>query len=189
MALNYAKSLILGVDPGLSGALVWYSGDKREIVEVIPMPLTFLRATGDLKEGKKKNQNLASLALSLSRLAPKTRLAVIEDVHAMPDQGVVSMFRFGQSVGQIQGLIASHFIPFFLVTPQVWKSIFQLSSDKLQSLSMARQLFPKQAGYFSRAKDDGIAEACLLAVYGHLYFDRKDLDSESLDDRPLKNDA
>lgn len=162
--LTYAKSLILGVDPGLSGALSWFHPEKRELVELIPFPLSLL-------PNGKKELNLQSLALTIHRMAQKTKFAVIEHVHSMPNQGVVSTFRFGQSYGEIRGLIASHLIPIHLVAPNVWKPVFHLSAKKSESIDLVKSLFPKQAKNFSRAKDDGIAEASLLAVYGNFYFD------------------
>lgn len=166
--LTYPRDLILGVDPGLSGALVWFDPVKRVLIEVLQAPLV------KLPNGK-NTLNLQSLALTFHRMAPKTKFAVIEKVHSMPDQGVVSTFRFGQALGQIEGLIASHLIPAHLVPPESWKHVFQLSSDKAKSLSLARHLFPKQTAYFLRAKDDGLAEASLLAVYGALYFDKEEI--------------
>jgi len=76
------------------------------------------------------------------------------------------MFRFGQGYGAIQMALAGHKIPTRLVTPSKWKSHFGLSRDKGVSRGLAMQRFPEQAQMFSRVKDDGRAEAALIALYG-----------------------
>jgi len=95
-------------------------------------------------------------------------MAIIEQVAAMRGQGVTSMFRFGQSYGATQMAVAAHKIPMQFVTPAKWKSYLGLSRDKGVSRSLASQRFPKQADLFKRVKDDGRAEAALLALYGKL---------------------
>ena len=162
--LTLSKSLILGVDPGIKGALSWYNPDKRRVIETVQLPISPNRAG-------KARLNLNSIALTVSRMAPRTKFAVVEDVHSMPGQGVASMFAFGQALGQLEGLIAAYFIPIHKVSPATWKSVLHLSKDKKESRTMAAALFPEHAAAFSRAKDDGVAEATLLAVYGGLYFD------------------
>jgi len=79
---------------------------------------------------------------------------------------VSSMFRFGQGYGAIQMALAGHKIPTRLVTPAKWKSHFGLSRDKGVSRGLAMQRFPEQSQMFSRVKDDGRAEAALIALYG-----------------------
>jgi crossover junction endodeoxyribonuclease RuvC len=158
--------LILGIDPGLSGALAIYDSTHRKLVDVVDMPLTKFK-------DKKSSIDTLSLTLFLARYAKSLRFAVVEEVSAMPGQGVVSMFRFGESVGILKGMLSTYFVPTHFVRPQVWKLTFNLSSDKNLSRERAAALFPDgcQANPdpFGRKKDDGRAEASLLAVWGSLY--------------------
>lgn len=93
---------------------------------------------------------------------------VLEKVNAMPGQGVVSMFNFGQNFGFIQGVLKAYEIPFELVPPQKWKKEFSVTSDKNTSIEVAKRLFP---GVNLKATDrckkdhDGMAEALLMAEY------------------------
>lgn len=93
-------------------------------------------------------------------------MAVLEQVHAMPKQGVSSTFRFGQCYGALQMAVVGHGYEVHDVTPQKWKKHFGLSNDKGVSRSVASQRFPQCAELFKRVKDDGRAEAALMALYG-----------------------
>jgi crossover junction endodeoxyribonuclease RuvC len=93
-------------------------------------------------------------------------LAVIEQVAAMRGQGVSSMFRFGEGYGHLQMACAACKLPLKYVTPASWKKHFSLSRDKGVSRGVAMQRFPDQAQQFSRVKDDGRAEASLIALFG-----------------------
>ena len=95
-------------------------------------------------------------------------LAVVERVHAMPDQGVSSMFRFGEGYGIVQGVLYAFGIRMLMPPPSVWKARLSLTQRKDDSLSLASNIFgPANTDrYFSRKKDNGRAEAALLAVYG-----------------------
>jgi crossover junction endodeoxyribonuclease RuvC len=92
--------------------------------------------------------------------------AWIERVHAMPKQGVTSSFAFGLSYGLARGVLAALGVSVTLVTPQEWKKSFRLGPDKNEARLVAARLFPENASYFTRAKDDGRAEAALLALFG-----------------------
>lgn len=154
--------MILGVDPGLSGALAIYEPKTKELRHAFPIP-TFLDAKG------KKHINIALLSLFVEEHAKSIEKAIVEDVHAMPGQGVVSMFRFGQALGIVEGILGSFFLPVVKASPAVWKGIFKLSRDKKQSREMAATLFPDFSQQFAKPKSDGIAEAALLAVFGSYY--------------------
>jgi len=93
-------------------------------------------------------------------------MAFIEQVAAMRGQGVSSMFRFGETYGATQMAVAAHKIPIQYVTPAKWKSHFRLNRDKGVSRGLATQRFPDCADLFKRVKDDGRAEAALIALYG-----------------------
>jgi crossover junction endodeoxyribonuclease RuvC len=95
--------------------------------------------------------------------------ATVERVHAMPGQGVTSMFSFGFAAGSLQQALASAEIPVTLVTPASWKAIYGLRGgreNKDMSRTKASELFPGCEHLWARKKDDGRAEAVLLAHYG-----------------------
>lgn len=153
-------TIYIGIDPGFSGAIAFYA-PKENIVSIYDMPV-YQNAKG------KTEINLYELHEILAPETDEPHMAIIEQVAAMRGQGVTSMFRFGQSYGATQMAVAAHKIPMQFVTPAKWKSCLGLSRDKGVSRSLASQRFPKQADLFKRVKDDGRAEAALLALYGKL---------------------
>lgn len=145
-------SIILGIDPGISGAVAFYFPMVPSRIAVFDVPVA----------GSEIN------APELARLIRIHRptLAVIERVSAMPGNGAVSMFNFGRSYGDVRGVIGAMEIPLHLVTPQKWKKHFGLSADKEQSRLRAIRMFPSVADRFQLKKHDGRAEAALIALYG-----------------------
>jgi len=93
-------------------------------------------------------------------------LAIVEKVNAGPKDGTVHAFRFGEAFGIIQGVLGANLIPIIYLHPAIWKSQLNLNRDKNKSLHLAREMFPKKASYFKRMRDDGRAEAALLASLG-----------------------
>lgn len=156
---------ILGFDPGFSGALAVYEPAATKLIAVHDIPLL---PADPLFGGKHRNYiDAKRLAAFVNQYALATRLAVVERVSAMPEQGVTSMFRFGEGYGIIQGILAAYQLKTLMPPPAVWKAWHSLSSDKELSLKRAREFWPTEAQqYFSRKKDNGRAEAALLAVYG-----------------------
>ena len=138
---------ILGIDPGVSGALAVYYPDHPMIIAIHDMPVD-----GKAVDGYE-------LAKIIRQYNPE--VAFIEAVHSFSGQGVSSSFNFGCSYGVARGVVAACGIPTTLVSPQKWKRELELSKDKNQSLEMARMLWP-DSDKFKRKKDDGRAEACLL---------------------------
>ena len=139
----------IGIDPGKSGAYAILEDGKAPIVE--PWSESgFVQAMG---------------ALPIKEIA----MAMVEKVGAMPGQGVTSMFHFGKNAGFIEGVLSAYRIPHQLVPPQRWKKEFSLGSDKEQSISACRALFP-DANLLPtprcRKPNDGMAEALLIAEYG-----------------------
>ena len=102
---------------------------------------------------------------------------VLEKVNAMPGQGVVSMFNFGQNYGFIQGVLKAYGIPYELVTPQKWKKEFSCTSDKNTSIDVCKRLFPGvnlKATERCKKDHDGIAEALLIAEYGRRHYNGRE---------------
>ena len=150
--------LIYGIDPGFTGAITLYWPETGDI-EVHDMP-TMPSAKG------KTVLNMHSILEILRPEDDKTRVAFMEQVGAMRGQGVTSMFRFGEQFGALQMALAASETPMYLVAPQKWKKFFGLTRDKGVSRGLAMQRFPKYADQFKRVKDDGRAEATLIALYG-----------------------
>jgi crossover junction endodeoxyribonuclease RuvC len=162
------KTFLLGVDPGLTGALALYCLGEKKLKDVIDMP------TLPSKKGEKKELDLDGLALYLLSYRHKIRAALIERVSAAPDQGVVSMFRFGFVSGAVAGAVAAHLLPIHYVYPAVWKSLLGLSYEKTFSRERAMMDFPEWSEHFQRKKDDGRAEASLIAKFGERIYTIKE---------------
>ena len=157
---------ILGVDPGLSGALALLDPDDMTVT-VHDMP------TFEVKGGKKTRHELNVAAVAKLLAVHRPNFAFVEKVGAMPGQGVVSMFRFGEAYGALQGVIAALDIPVYFVLPQKWKGRLGLKdSSKGAARREATRLFPAYAQTFARVKDDGRAEATLIALYGAREYSR-----------------
>ncbi|MFC5353513.1 hypothetical protein [Azospirillum himalayense] len=152
---------ILGIDPGLSGALAFIDGAS---VRVYDMPVLSLK-----RNGKAKNEpDFLELARIIREVEGVPSFAVVEQVSAMPGQGVSSMFAFGKTYGGILGVLAALSIRTELVAPVAWKRWHRIKPDsgKDASRAAAKNLFPHQAGLFARVKDDGRADATLIASWG-----------------------
>lgn len=147
-------SIIIGIDPGLSGALAVLSLDGFETVHDLPVIRDHSLAWIDGSELQ---------SLLLDALRGRTAHAVIERVSAMPGQGVSSAFTFGLGLGSVLSVLQAMHVSIELVTPATWKRSLGLSKDKRASLHKARLLFP--AADLRLAKHDGRAEALLIAHY------------------------
>jgi len=153
---------VLGIDPGLSGALAIIYPDRD--LEVYDVPTI----EGD-KGGKvRRHPNWSELARWVDARASAIEHAFIERVSAFPGQGVSSAFRFGMIFGGLVGVVGANFLPMTLVPPAVWKKHHRLASgsEKDASRLRASELFPHSSGLFARVKDADRAEACLIASYG-----------------------
>lgn len=149
---------VLGIDPGLSGAyaLVTIEGG---LFHADDLPLAGVKPNIEINSGQLSDQ-LRDLQIVL---------CVIEKVHSMPKQGVSSTFKFGYAAGQARGVVDALKIPVMWVRPQQWKKSLGLPSDKEASRAMAIQAWPEMRHVFARKKDDGRAEAALIARYGIPY--------------------
>jgi crossover junction endodeoxyribonuclease RuvC len=144
--------MIVGIDPGISGAVAWVSDEGGFLLSAMDMPT--LEVNGKMKV------NPHILASDLSFRKPK--IVVIEEVGAMPGQGVTSMFNFGYSAGILAGVCAGLGIPTVFYRPAVWKRQAGVPADKGAARQMAQRLWPGSRA-FDRVKDHGRAEAALLA--------------------------
>lgn len=153
---------IIGVDPGLSGAIAIIDAKTTSIVDLHDMPI--------IEYKRKKNQiDLYTLASIVDAHAKQTKMAIVEEVGAMPKQGVVSTFRFGYVTGIVVGVLSANYISITQIKPSVWKPALGLSRDKEDSRVLASKLYPKEVHRWARKKDDGRAEALLLAWFGRKF--------------------
>lgn len=152
--------IVFGIDPGVSGALSVY--EDKKLKEVIDMP------TMSAGKQNKKQINAAQLSLEIkNRINGSTEIAVVvEQVSAMPGQGVTSMFNFGQSFGVIKGICSALTLPIYFIRPVKWKKHFNLiGSSKDASRTKATELFPNFSDHISKKKDLNKADAILIGRY------------------------
>lgn len=152
----------VGIDPGLNGAVAFIYEDGSVAVQDMPT----MEVAGDGKVRNKYNTN--AMALMLRCFDPSDTRVILEAVHSMPKQGVASSFTFGEGLGMWKGIIAAFGYPLEMVTPQRWKKAMLADQGKYKDASRykAIQLFPSLTEQLKRVKDDGRAEALLMAEYG-----------------------
>lgn len=151
--------MILGVDVGVSGAVAILDGSK--LIKVFDMPTMTMTISGK----KKKRIDARALHELLSGVVVDH--AFIEIVNARPNQGVSSMFAFGQASGIAEGICATVTPNVTGVRPQTWKKHFNLGSEKTSSRALASQVWMDMRDKFKRVKDDGRAEAALIGLWGY----------------------
>ena len=153
--------IVLGVDPGIHGGLAIVS-----IINEAAEP--FLTDVCDIPvAGVAAKERVDAIELRNWVEAHKPQHAFIERAQAMPKQGISSAYKYGRSVGCIEGVIAACEIPLTIIEPSAWKKFSGLrGSDKELSRQRALQLFPDAHGFIARKKDHGRAEAALIALYG-----------------------
>jgi crossover junction endodeoxyribonuclease RuvC len=152
-------SYVIGIDPGISGAIAVFDWYTQSLVEVVDMP------TLEVDSGKTKKRHISAVSLCNYLTLFSNAHVVIEKVGAMPGQGVSSMFNFGRSAGIIEGVVAAMHFPSTYVTPAAWTKAVGRAAGKDASRMRAMELFPSKAELFKRAKDDGRADAALIAYW------------------------
>lgn len=162
----------IGIDPGKSGAVGIIRPGSTLVVETFDTPI--MKAA----KGTKNSYDVQGMLdiLVKAKESGKT-YAILENVHSMPGQGVSSTFDFGKGFGIWIGILAALKIPHTLVSPVRWKKamLADMTQDKGVSRTRVQQLFPDQAELFAKVKDDGRAEAVLMAEYG-----RRTLNAQSI---------
>ena len=152
--------VIIGVDPGINGAISII--ENKKILEVYDTPTMI--------DGKKNKRQINSALVSSifkERLnLNKDVIVVVEQVNAMPGQGVTSMFNFGQSFGVIKGICAALSLPIHFVRPTKWKKHFNLiKTNKDASRTKVIESYPEISSKLQRKKDSNRADAILIALY------------------------
>ena len=151
---------IIGIDPGLSGAIAVLEDNK--VLGIYDMPV--------MSEGKKSKRQLNSaqlVSIIKQHTSNNDELAiVVEQVNAMPGQGVTSMFNFGQTFGAIKGVCAALELPIFFVRPTKWKKYFELlNSSKDASRTKTIEMYPSLSNQLSKKKDANKSDAILIARF------------------------
>ena len=153
---------IIGIDPGINGAICFF--ENGQVRDVIDMP-----TMQDGKKNKKQvngNQIFNEISIRIQNISKKDINVIVEQVSAMPGQGVTSMFNFGQSFGVIKGICSAMELPIFYVRPAKWKKHFNLiNSEKDASRTKVIDMFPRISNKLSRKKDNNKADAILIAQY------------------------
>ena len=154
--------LIIGIDPGISGSICFFEDGK--ILDVIEMPT--------MTEGKKNKKQVNGsqiyneIAKRIEQIDKKDIKVIIEQVSAMPGQGVTSMFNFGQSFGILKGMCSAMQLSMYFVRPAKWKKYFNLiNSQKDASRTKAIEIFPYFSTQLSKKKDSNKADAILIASF------------------------
>jgi crossover junction endodeoxyribonuclease RuvC len=154
--------LIIGIDPGITGSICFFKDGK--IIDVVEMP--------NMAEGKKNKRQVNGAQIyneitsRIKNIEKKDIKVVIEQVSAMPGQGVTSMFNFGQSFGVLKGMCSAMQLPMYFVRPAKWKKYFNLiKSEKDASRTKAIEVFPYISTQLSRKKDSNKADAILIASF------------------------
>jgi crossover junction endodeoxyribonuclease RuvC len=150
---------ILGCDPGLQGAFCFYEISTK-FIHIFDMPLS---------DGRVDPTKLAGIINTAKSITSAQVHAAVENVNSLPRQA--GAFNFGRSVGVVHGVLGALGIPYTLVSPNEWKGACGLrrgvneSQDqvKTRARELATKLWPEMAAEFKRVRDDGRAEACLIA--------------------------
>ncbi len=154
--------LIIGIDPGISGSICFIEDGK--ILDVIDMP-----TMTDGKKNKKQvngSQIFNEISKRINQVDKKNIKVIIEQVSAMPGQGVTSMFNFGQAFGILKGICSAMQLSMYFVRPAKWKKYFNLiNSQKDASRTKAIEIFPYFSSNLTKKKDANKADAILIASY------------------------
>ena len=154
--------LIIGIDPGISGAICFF--EDGQVKEIIDMPI--------MADGKKNKRQINGpqvyneILKRINKFQKKDIIVVIEQVSAMPGQGVTSMFNFGQSFGVLKGICSAMQLSMFFIRPAKWKKYFGLiKTEKDASRTKVIEIFPYISSQLSRKKDSNKADAVLIASF------------------------
>ena len=156
--------LIIGMDPGISGAICFF--ENGEVKEIIDMP--------NMADGKKNKRQINGpqvyneISSRIKNTPKKEIIVVIEQVSAMPGQGVTSMFNFGQSFGVLKGICSAMQLSMYFIRPAKWKKYFGLiKTEKDASRTKVIEIFPYISSQLSRKKDSNKADAILISSFFH----------------------
>ena len=163
--------IIIGIDPGISGSICFLKDGK--IIDVVEMPT--------MTEGKKNKKQVNGsqvyneIRKRIDKIDKRDIKVIIEQVSAMPGQGVTSMFNFGQSFGILKGMCSAMQLSMYFVRPAKWKKYFNLiNSEKDASRTKAIEIFPYFSSNLAKKKDSNKADAILIASYYYETFRKEE---------------
>ena len=163
--------LIIGIDPGITGSICFFEDGK--VLEVLDMP--------NMAEGKKNKRQVNGAQIyneifnRTKNYSKKNIKVIIENVSAMPGQGVTSMFNFGQSFGVLKGICSAMQLSMYFVRPAKWKKYFNLiNTEKDASRTKVIEIFPYISSQLSRKKDSNKADAVLIASFFYNTYKKAD---------------
>ena len=163
--------LIIGIDPGISGAICFFK--NGEVKEILDMP--------NMADGKKNKRQINGpqiyneISKRIINIPKNEVVVVIEQVSAMPGQGVTSMFNFGQSFGVLKGICSAMQLSMHFVRPAKWKKYFNLiKTEKDASRTKVIEIFPYISSQLSRKKDSNKADAILIASFYNNTYQKAD---------------
>ena len=163
--------LIIGIDPGITGSICFFEDGK--VLEVLDMP--------NMAEGKKNKRQVNGAQIyneifnRTKNYSKKNIKVIIENVSAMPGQGVTSMFNFGQSFGVLKGICSAMQLSMYFVRPAKWKKYFNLiNTEKDASRTKVIEIFPYISQQLSRKKDSNKADAILIASFYYETYRNRD---------------
>ena len=163
--------LIIGIDPGISGSICFFQDGV--IKDVVEMPT--------MTEGKKNKRQVNGpqifneISLRINKIDKKNIKVVIEQVSAMPGQGVTSMFNFGQSFGVLKGIYSAMQLSMYFVRPAKWKKYYGLiKTEKDASRTKVIEIFPYISSQLSRKKDSNKADAVLISSFFYNTYKKAD---------------
>tara|TARA_B100001758_G_C18354708_1_gene581994 strand:+ start:880 stop:1377 length:498 start_codon:yes stop_codon:yes gene_type:complete len=162
---------IIGIDPGISGAICFFL--NGEVIDIIDMP--------SMADGKKNKRQVNSqqvfneISKRIKNFSKKEIIVVIEQVSAMPGQGVTSMFNFGQSFGVLKGICSAMQLSMYFVRPAKWKKYYGLiKTEKDASRTKVIEIFPYISSKLSKKKDSNKADAVLIANFFNNTYQKAD---------------
>ena len=163
--------LIIGIDPGISGAICFFL--NGEVIDIIDMP--------SMADGKKNKRQINSqqvfneISERIKNFSKKEIIVVIEQVSAMPGQGVTSMFNFGQSFGVLKGICSAMQLSMYFVRPAKWKKYYGLiKTEKDASRTKVIEIFPYISSKLTKKKDSNKADAVLIANFFNNTYQKAD---------------
>ncbi len=148
---------IMGIDPGMGGALASISDDEKIVYDMPTFEIT--------KGGSVRRRIDIPKLLDILRADGPDHI-FIERVSAQPGNGATHAFTYGFGCGVIEACVTAAGIPFTYVAPQTWKKALNCPKDKDGARMRASQLLPDMRENWPLKKHDGRAEAALIALFG-----------------------
>jgi hypothetical protein len=156
-----AEQYVVGIDPGLNGAISIFDV-KREAITVYDIPTHTRTISGK----ERQRYDYAGVADIFRPYADNIVMVYVEEVWSTPADGHVGAFTFGVGYGMLLGILAALFLPVTPVRPAVWKKQLKVPADKGASLVRAKQLLPRLSSVLKLKGHDGRAESAMISLYG-----------------------